>query len=277
MVPEIYYFSGTGNTLYTAKSIAKKIDGKLIPIPTLINNKSIETKAEVIGIVYPVYYGELPLIVKKFVGLLENINSKYIFAVVTYGGSGGTSLKILNTFLQLKGGELAATYGIHMPQNAFLKPWENNEKILKKSEIKINRIAKNTNEKIKGEFYSNILLNPILILLHYMFKPLYKRSFMKRLGTASGLDFEELMYNSDKSYSITGVCNGCGICNKVCPVNNIEIINNKPVWLNHCENCLACYNWCPNKAIIGGIVQKNYYYHNNHIDISEIINQKKSL
>jgi len=32
---------------------------------------------------------------------------------------------------------------------------------------------------------------------------------------------------------------------RVCPVNNIEMVDKKPVWQNRCESCLACINWCP--------------------------------
>jgi formate hydrogenlyase subunit 6/NADH:ubiquinone oxidoreductase subunit I len=47
-----------------------------------------------------------------------------------------------------------------------------------------------------------------------------------------------------------------------------------PVWQHHCENCLACYNWCPVKAIQGGIAAKNYYYRHPQIKITEIMNQR---
>jgi len=33
MSAEIYYFSGTGNSLFAAKEIARKINGKLVSIP----------------------------------------------------------------------------------------------------------------------------------------------------------------------------------------------------------------------------------------------------
>ena len=53
----------------------------------------------------------------------------------------------------------------------------------------------------------------------------------------------------DKDFFSDEKCNGCGICSKVCPVNNIEIIKAKPVWMHRCEQCMACLQWCPQEAI----------------------------
>jgi len=53
---EIYYFSGTGNSLVVARDIAEKMNGNLISIPSVMDKESITTDADVIGIVFPVYY-----------------------------------------------------------------------------------------------------------------------------------------------------------------------------------------------------------------------------
>ena len=54
MGTEIYYFSGTGNSLVVAKDVAEKNNGKLVSIPSLMNKKSIKTEADVIGFVFPI-------------------------------------------------------------------------------------------------------------------------------------------------------------------------------------------------------------------------------
>ncbi len=50
--------------------------------------------------------------------------------------------------------------------------------------------------------------------------------------------------------------------------------DNKPIWSKNgqCQACLACYNWCPKKAISHSSVNsKMDRYHNPNIPIKEII------
>ena len=42
---------------------------------------------------------------------------------------------------------------------------------------------------------------------------------------------------------------GAEYAKKVCPVNNITIIDSKPVWNHNCEQCMACLQWCPEEAV----------------------------
>ena len=44
-------------------------------------------------------------------------------------------------------------------------------------------------------------------------------------------------------------CNGCGTCAKVCPVDNIKLVENRPYWQHRCEQCTTYINLCPSKAI----------------------------
>lgn len=70
-------------------------------------------------------------------------------------------------------------------------------------------------------------------------------------------------------------CDGCGICKKICPVNNIEMIENKPIWSNDCAGCFACINWCLKEAIqLGNANFKIRQYHHPDVKIMDIINQK---
>jgi len=272
---EIYYFSGTGNSLAVAKDIAKKTGGILIPIASLLGKKIITTDADAIGIIFPVYYGEPPVIIKEFAGKLENLHQKYIFAVCTYGGAAMASLRVLRRIIRSKGSELSAAYGVHMPQNSFYKPSENHQKIYTAWKKKLEFIVNNIKTKAKGVFYSNILLELLLVPTQpILVRPICKKSFIKQTNMPVDSKLEELVRMLDINFSTNEKCNGCGICSKVCPVSNIKIKDNKPTWLHHCETCLACYNWCPNKAIQGGITSKDYYYRHPEIKISEIMKQK---
>ena len=97
--------------------------------------------------------------------------------------------------------------------------------------------------------------------------------YIKRSGAPVDTDYDELIRLNDKAYYVTDKCNGCGLCEKVCPVHNIEMKDGKPVWLHHCENCLACYEWCPNRAIGGTIATKGHFYRHPELTVADMINQ----
>ena len=274
---DIYYFSGTGNSLSVAKDIAAQTGGNLIPIASVVDKDVINPDSDVIGIVFPVYYTELPVIIKRFAGKLDNIGNTYIFAVCTFGGSAGYSLKSLKRLIEARGGKLAATYRVHMPQNSFPKFFENHAVLYSTWNKQSGIVARNTVERKQGEFFRHVLLGPFFMLVDYCMskmKGTYKKSFAKLSKASPYLEMDALIHLNDTSFSVNEKCTGCGICAGVCPVNNIVLTEKKPVWQHRCENCLACYNWCPVKAIRGGIAAKNYYYRRPGIKIAEMMNQR---
>ena len=44
-------------------------------------------------------------------------------------------------------------------------------------------------------------------------------------------------------------CIGCGKCVQLCPLNNIRLDKDKPVWGSNCTHCMACICYCPKEAI----------------------------
>jgi flavodoxin len=126
MTTDIYYFSGSGNSLVVARDIARELHGNLIPIPSIMNKSSIVTDAEVIGVVFPVFYAEfggIPFIITKFIKKLENLGSKYIFAVCPHSGRPRRTIENFDKLLRLSGGSLAGGFTVKMcvPFSTWLK------------------------------------------------------------------------------------------------------------------------------------------------------------
>lgn len=283
MSAEIYYFSGTGNSLAVARDIAEKIGGDLISIPSVMGRESITIDSDVIGIVFPVYYvglNYIPLIVRRFVDKLENAGSKYIFAVCTYGGGSGQTLKMLDLMLRSRGGRLTAGFGVQMPQNAFDKPFENREKLIRKSEKKLSAIADCVNARQSRPLdVDGPVVRQVVGVLDWMtksslFRPLFIKSLYRMAGCQDNhkLSFAEIMPLIDRSYHTDEKCAGCGTCAKVCPVHNIQMVSGRPEWQHRCENCLACINWCPRKAIHGyGELPNMRRYHHPEVKLSDVV------
>ena len=119
MVVEIYYFSGTGNSLYVAKELQNKIPGlRLIPIAALFNkrlnerNKNIKSTSETIGFVFPCHGLTIPIPVKKCLKILDLTSSKYLFAIATRGGSIFRGFSTIDKVLNKQGKTIPIVFAV---------------------------------------------------------------------------------------------------------------------------------------------------------------------
>ena len=230
----IYYFSGTGNSLAVARDLSYHLeDAEIISIGSVIDS-DIRFNADRIGIVFPVYMWGIPLIVRDFVRKFSGLKGKYIFAVATYGTLMGATLVKLQKFLKIRDVELKAGFGIMMPGNYIplygAADEEKQKKMFVSSKKKIKEISLIVKEgkkhKIEKSFF---LFNVVASFLSSMFSP--------------------VILNTDISFWSDDKCDSCGLCEKICPVENITLKDGKPLWHNNCQQCMACIQWCPKKAI----------------------------
>lgn len=267
----IYYFSGTGNSYVTAKKIAQKTKFKLVNIAKVATGQTHPIQSETVGLVFPIYYLELPQIVEEFINELYATKDTYIYAVATYGGGKGGSLKSINKILDAKELRLSAFYGVQMPQNAFKKPFDNYEKCYVKSKKITDKIIKNINDRKNGIFYTNRFTNILQAILYPALKSLVKKELPKKLDSEPQKTLKATILNLDKLIKVSDACNHCGICITVCPVKNIDLTERSPVWKHHCQNCLSCYNFCTQKAIEFDVVSNNHRYIHPEYTIDDAI------
>jgi ferredoxin len=254
----LFYFTGTGNCLKVARDLARELgDANIVSIPKVIDGE-IDLSAERIGIIYPVYMFGVPLIVKRFLNKLKADKDKYIFVIVTYGGMAAGALAQTAKELESRGLRLYTGFGIRMPGNYTplygAPPQEKQNKIFEKEKQRIKEIAAIVKEKKQRKIESgNFITNAIFSSIVY------------NLSAPKIPVLDENFWADEK-------CSSCGTCVKICPVNNIELINGKPVWLHKCEQCLACLHWCPKEAIqYGKKTMGRKRYRNPEIKLEDLI------
>lgn len=288
----IYYFSGTGNSLSVSKKLAELLDGSYQSIPRVMANIKRGIFASNLIIVFPSYlamiYG-VPVIVKEFIACIPNISNKKISLVCSCGGYESVnalpSVKILTKVIKEHGGHVINYHTLRLPMNNLDYehipiPIEKDTAVLiAKSEEKINRIAKNIKQQ-KVRYLHKSIDSCFIVLMKPMFYILKKISFKAMLDLAkepynTSKSIENVFHLTDKSITVDSTCNGCRICEKVCPVNNIVIEERHPRWKHHCEMCFACHEWCPQKAIHHWGRKDGTYYHHPSINLSDVIQENK--
>ena len=228
----IFVFSGTGNSLWAARTIARELPG--CQVVTMGRNwEGILPKGyDSIGFLCPTYAGGVPKRVKEFIAHLDLQNNKnaYFFAVATCGRVSRAQNVItqIRHYLKQKGVRLQFGERLDMYSN-YVVGYEMRKTVLeeaKQSAIDIQPMI----ESIKNHMTNKgTVLTP---------RHLESMGFMLIAG------------NMDKNFHVSDTCARCGICKKVCPVDNIEMNTaGKPHFMHHCEQCLACIQNCPVKSI----------------------------
>ncbi|MGB9940902.1 EFR1 family ferrodoxin [Methanosarcina sp.] len=273
---EIYYFSGTGNSLYVAKELQKRLpEANLIPIVSLLNKDVIETSADTVGFVFPIHGMTIPIPVKKFIKKLDLKPTRYIFAIATRAGTQHIAFMEIDNILKKRGKSLNSYFTLNMASN----------------DPKFKDYRPSVNEEIaKLEFEVRNRLNSIQKIIMNQENSREKDSEFipasRGLGRLVRLGMAYAEFNGAKDYFYANSrCMGCGKCEKVCLSGKIKMINNKPVWQENvkCFFCYACLNYCPVKAVqikskiyMKSYTEENERYSHPYATANDIAEQKQT-
>jgi ferredoxin len=262
MHAHLYYYTGTGNSLWVARTLAEALgDAETIQLSEDTSTKNM-SKPDCLGLVFPVHIWGVPAKVLKFVHTVTDLQPDYVFAIAVNGGQVANTLVQLKKALTVQSITLAAGWEITMPSNYI--PWggpgpqDQQQTLFEAARNKIAAIA----EKIRGK-----AMMPVETGI------LWQRLIFSGLVYPMSTPHVPKM---DKRFWVDEKCNHCEICQKVCPADNITIQDGKPVWNQRCEQCFACLQWCPQEAIqYGKNTPKYERYHHPEVTIKDVLQSRQ--
>lgn len=232
----IFYFSGTGNSQLAAKHIAKELNDEVVSINSCLKiGKKMKFHSEQpLVVVAPNYAWRLPEVVADWLRQTEFSGNKHIYFIMTCGSRTGANASF---YAKKLCSEIGLIYqglvAVQMPKNnlALYGAFGSGEcrAIIERAKPIFSSLAQQiANKEIFHEapipFGGRFLSGPFHFLYYHF-------------------------YIKDKGFKVSDVCVSCGKCAKRCPLNNIDIVEGKPVWKGNCTHCMACICGCPTEAI----------------------------
>ncbi len=231
----ILYFSGTGNSRYAAKMLADLTGHGLVSLNEKIKQRDTRPVPADEGLVFvvPTYAWRLPRVVERWILATEFIGAGPAWFAMTCGDEIGNAGKYNQRLCAEKDFSYMGTAQIVMPENyiaMFDAPGpEEVKEIIRSAGPAIEQSARFIKDK---EAF-----------------PLPRVGFADRIKSGLVNPAFYPLFVKAGAFTADAGCNGCGKCVRVCPLNNVTLAEEKPVWGETCTHCMACIAYCPTEAI----------------------------
>jgi ferredoxin len=243
---ELYFFSGTGNSLFLAKEINKRIpDTTLIPVAALREQKVVFPRSKKIGLCFPNHGGQIPIAMKTFIKKLRLEGDEYLFALISSGGTGCNAFGSINKTISKQGRQLNGKALILMP--SFNPKTDDLSALPTPADIEaFKRQIPEKLDSIAAAIEANRDFKKLDTPPYQL--PWIIEKFLAPLCLNVFIRFPSFL--KDYFY-VDSNCTSCGSCQQVCPTGRITLQNKQPQWDPKipCYTCNACLAFCPTGAI----------------------------
>ena len=230
----ILYFSGTGNSRYVARAIAKMTEDTVVSMNERIKRGDTSPlySDQPFVVVVPAYAWRIPRIVRDHILHTEFNGNDKVYFVMTCGDSAGNAAQYTKELCKQKALTYQGFVSVVMPENyvaMFSVPDKATAgRIVQMAVPGIRDIADCINKDER-------LREPRVSITGRLQSGLFNPAFYA--------------YINAKGFRFTNACISCGKCAELCPLNNIQIVDGAPRWGGNCTHCMACICGCPTEAI----------------------------
>lgn len=233
---QIVYFSGTGCTEYVANTFSNEFHnrGHRTVCQNINSSKSINEQTDLLVICFVVHAFNAPEPVITWIKDLDRANNIPVIIISVSGGGEVTpnlACRVpIKKALKRKHFKIVYEKMLVMPSN-----W-----IIETKQVLCSKLLHVLPYKVS--YIVNDILNGNTNITH----PLIGNRICTLLGSLE----HNSAHTFGKNIQVDSMCNGCSLCVKNCPVSNIELYDQKPIFNNKCILCLNCIYSCPQKALI---------------------------
>lgn len=231
----IVYFSGTGNSAYCARFLARRLgDECLDSFQYIRNGIAADLRSGTPWVfVSPTYAWRIPRIFEQFLrsGAFQGSGDAYF--VLTCGSEMGDAPRYNQALCQQLGLNYCGTLEIVMPEN-YIALFDTPEP------EEARRIVSAATPVLEegaacirgGKNFPKPKVNPLDWMKSVLVNPVFYPVIVKA-----------------KKFAVSDACVSCGKCERACPLQNIHMVAGRPVWGERCTHCMACICGCPAQAI----------------------------
>ncbi len=250
----IIYFTGTGNSFAAARRLAERTDDHAVPLRAV---RDADLAAERrIGIVFPVYCFDAPLPIREFLSRATFAPDAYVYVVATCGASVGRAIRTVIRLVAETGVDVALSRKLRYPDSASVA------------------VGADANKKADRCVAADAEIDAIARDIEAG-----RRDLREVHGSVAAALAETRMGRALVSWAFRqepapSLCNGCGLCAKVCPCSNIEIADGHARIRDRaqCAHCMACVQFCPRQAmtIRGRRARPELQYHHPGVTAKDL-------
>lgn len=251
---QLLYFSGTGNTDHVARYLAQHLTDALessldIDVRPVEWQPADQVRGfELLAVGFPVYAANSPGLFQDYLDRLPPGEGRGAFAFCTKGAYAGGAVErtlqrlAARSYVPLGGGSviMPGTDGLALISNdSWLarKALEKDYDHLQDADRMVDDMTAKIGQLIEGHAPETLRLS---------LPPRARGTWLDQLWAWTYKLAEG--YARDRLHA-DNRCTACGLCERICPVQNIELSNGQPQFASRCMLCLRCLHACPQEAI----------------------------